>query len=78
MDRYRITWTIHGTTEIDAETAEEASILFYEKGLHELAETGELEVEGGPETEEDRQRSEYEFQRAMEIIRSKRDADVPF
>ena len=71
-EKYKIDWSITGTTEILASSAEAASAAFAAMPNTTVATTGTREVLGGPITEAEEQRQEAEHAAAFARLQQRR------
>jgi hypothetical protein len=71
-EKYKIDWSVSGTTEILASSAEAAEAAFAAMPITTVVTTGTLEVIGGPITEAEEQRQEAEHSAAFARLQQRR------
>ena len=74
MPKYLIDWSINGTTEVDADSKDQAQLVFNSISKRELIDDGDLEVHCEPETKQERECA-WELFRAS-IGRTKEETDA--
>ncbi len=73
MPKFLVDWSINGTTEVDADSKEQAQLVFNSISKREHADNGDLEQHAEPETQEDKEAWWTEF-RAIRTTKEKTDA----